>query len=65
MQEVRLKKKKVFEIYADIEWLDRFTISQILSMVFIQPNVVDFNLVHSKMVAKIDLFTKINTKFLH
>lgn len=64
MQEVRLKKKKVFEIYADIERLERFTRSQILSMVFIQPNV-DFNLVHSKMVAKNDLFTKINTKFLH
>lgn len=64
MQEVCFKKKKS-EIYADIERLDRFTISQILSMVFIQPNVVDFNLVHSKMVAKIDLFTKINTKFLH
>lgn len=66
MQEVCFKKKKkVFEIYADIEWLDRFTRSQILSMVFIQPNVVDFNLVHSKMVAMIDLFTKTNTKFLH
>lgn len=34
-------------------------------MVFIQPNAVDFNLVHSKMVAKTDLFTKTNTKFLH
>lgn len=66
MQEVCFsKKKKVFEIYADIERLERFTKSQILSLVFIQPNAVDFNLVHSKMVAKIDLFTKTNTKFLH
>lgn len=66
MQEVCFsKKKKVFEIYADIERLERFTKSQILSLVFIQPHAVDFNLVHSKMVAKTDLFTKTNTKFLH